>query len=264
MKTILKLGFKATAVWNGREALEYLTAAKEGKNEKPDIILMDVQMPVIDGYKFTHVLRHHIPYKAYVSDVPIVAMTASAIQGDKEKCQRAGMDDYLSKPVKSKTLEQMLVRWSVNRRREPTTPLPASEASNCSEPGEHCSNDGGLDGYMSPRGTTTLEEDLSGSLLTPRPLTGSGSAEPSQFPLNPDAVSPTQAAEPMQTIRRADTDELAMKSQKDKLMDAAGGAPGVALARGSAHQGGEALTEENVERLQELQDEAEERRWRPM
>ncbi|KAK4237506.1 putative signal transduction histidine-protein kinase [Achaetomium macrosporum] len=117
LRTIKKLGFQVAAVWNGKEALDYLAAAMEGKQTKPDIILMDVQMPVIDGYKCTRRLRHHLSYKAYVSDVPIVAMTASAIQGDQEKCRRAGMDDYLAKPVKIKTLEHMLVRWSTRRRR---------------------------------------------------------------------------------------------------------------------------------------------------
>ena len=73
--------------------------ASKGNKTKPDIILMDVQMPIIDGYKCTHLLRHHLPYKTILHDVPIVAMTASAIHGDREKCKRAGMDDYLAKPV---------------------------------------------------------------------------------------------------------------------------------------------------------------------
>ncbi|KAK0729137.1 hypothetical protein B0T21DRAFT_292312 [Apiosordaria backusii] len=140
IKTIRKLGFNVTAAWNGKEALDYLTAAKEGLQRKPDIILMDVQMPLIDGYKCTHLLRHHLPYKPYVSNVPIVAMTASAIQGDREKCKRAGMDDYLSKPVKSKILERMLVRWSTKARSTSPTHHPASSISDCSDSGEHCDN----------------------------------------------------------------------------------------------------------------------------
>lgn len=60
-------------------------------------------MPIIDGYKATHIIRHHEPYMAFNEDVPVIAMTASAIEGDRDKCKRAGMDDYLSKPVKGKT-----------------------------------------------------------------------------------------------------------------------------------------------------------------
>jgi CheY-like chemotaxis protein len=108
---------------------------------KPDIILMDVQMPVIDGYKCTHILRHHIPFKEYTDNVPIVAMTASAIHGDREKCTKAGMDDYLAKPVKSKILEKMLVRWSKTRRvSPPSTQSTGKSVSDCSESAEHCAS----------------------------------------------------------------------------------------------------------------------------
>jgi CheY-like chemotaxis protein len=142
-KTIKKLGFGVTAVWNGREALDYLNEAKEGKHAKPAIILMDVQMPIIDGYRCTHLLRHHVPYKSYVWDVPIVAMTASAIQGDREKCTRAGMDDYLAKPVKSKILEKMLVRWcAAGRRSLPRPPSSERAGSECAEELEQCNSSG--------------------------------------------------------------------------------------------------------------------------
>lgn len=92
-----------------------------------------LQMPIIDGYRATHILRHHSPYRYSTCDIPIVAMTASAIQGDREKCQKAGMDDYLAKPVKGKTLEKMLVRWAINRRVPKTKGEVDDEGSDCAE-----------------------------------------------------------------------------------------------------------------------------------
>ncbi|KAI9680186.1 MAG: hypothetical protein M1829_001423 [Trizodia sp. TS-e1964] len=115
VRTIQKLFFSVSAVWNGKEALDYLMMEPSPSHPQPDIILMDVQMPVIDGYRATHLLRYHEPYisKPKIQVTPIVAMTASAIAGDREKCKKAGMDDYLAKPVKRKTLEKMLVKWSM-------------------------------------------------------------------------------------------------------------------------------------------------------
>ena len=88
-------------------------------------------MPVLDGYKATHMLRKHAPFKtrADIQSIPIVAMTASAIQGDKEKCEKAGMDDYLAKPVKPSTLERMLVKWTTWKRDSPNPVIMPSEAS---------------------------------------------------------------------------------------------------------------------------------------
>ncbi|KAK7729575.1 hypothetical protein SLS57_002063 [Botryosphaeria dothidea] len=120
LKTIKKQGFSVNAVWNGKEAVEYLMEAKDGKRDRPDIILMDVQMPIMDGYKATQTIRTEAPFRdsPNIRNIPIVAMTASAIQGDKEKCQEAGMDDYLSKPVRGKLLEKMLVKWAVAGKRK--------------------------------------------------------------------------------------------------------------------------------------------------
>ncbi|KAF2835529.1 hypothetical protein M501DRAFT_988825 [Patellaria atrata CBS 101060] len=118
LKTVKRLGFSATAVWNGQEALDYLLEPPSAEHLYPNIILMDVQMPILDGYRATHIIRTEKPYRdnPHIARIPIVAMTASAIQGDKEKCQRAGMDDYLAKPVTGKMLEKMLVKWAVDGR----------------------------------------------------------------------------------------------------------------------------------------------------
>ncbi|POR37491.1 Hybrid signal transduction histidine kinase J [Tolypocladium paradoxum] len=245
-KTIGKLGFQVTAAWNGKEALDYLMGTLQGHNTKPDMILMDVQMPVIDGYKCTHLLRHHLPYKSILQDVPIVAMTASAIQGDREKCTKAGMDDYLAKPVTMAILERMLIRWCLSRRQ-----IPASQdtlASDCSEVSEHCDNAdiphiGLEDENLSP--TDRTSDDFYNSAITPRPLTTNGEPEPSPF-------DPPAAAELAPQIRRPEGEkEWSNMLQETKLIDAAGG-PGPTNFRSNPYQEprvGEALTEENVKKL---------------
>lgn len=77
-------------------------------------------MPIMDGYRATYTIRNAHPFvtNAEIQGTPIVAMTASAIQGDREKCQMAGMDDYLSKPVKKPNLEKMLVKWAIEGKRK--------------------------------------------------------------------------------------------------------------------------------------------------
>ena len=119
IKTIRKLGFPVKAVWNGKEALDYLLNPSQ-EQPTPDVILMDVQMPILDGYRATYTIRNakqfsHIPK---IQVTPIVAMTASAIQGDREKCEMSGMDDYLAKPVKKPNLEKMLVKWAIEGRKK--------------------------------------------------------------------------------------------------------------------------------------------------
>lgn len=220
-----------------------MIGASKGQNKMPDIILMDVQMPIIDGYKCTHLLRHHLPYKSLVQDVPIVAMTASAIHGDREKCTRAGMDDYLPKPVTMKVLEKMLIRWSLTRRR-PQSELPASD---CSEMGEHCDNAdiphlGIEENDPSP---LSGSEEFHTSPITPRPLTTNGGYEPSPF----DAAIAIEMSPP---VRRPEGEqEWSNMLRGTKLIDAAGGVP-ADLRRNSLPESGtvEALTEENVNKLE--------------
>jgi CheY-like chemotaxis protein len=95
-----------------------LTAEQAKNYPVPSLVLMDVQMPVLDGYHATHMLRYHAPFTTIqaINQIPIVAMTASAIQGDREKCERAGMDDYMAKPVKRSTLETTILRWITSGR----------------------------------------------------------------------------------------------------------------------------------------------------
>ena len=89
-----KMGLSVQAVNNGVEAVEALR--KHAEMGTPfDLVLMDVQMPIMDGYEATKVLRRD--QTKCVRDVTVIAMTASAIQGDREKCLQVGMNDYLGK-----------------------------------------------------------------------------------------------------------------------------------------------------------------------
>jgi CheY-like chemotaxis protein len=71
---------------------------------------MDCQMPEMDGYQATQEIRHGAAGERF-KDITIVAMTANAMKGDREKCLAAGMNDYLSKPIEATKLKEMLVKW---------------------------------------------------------------------------------------------------------------------------------------------------------
>jgi signal transduction histidine kinase/CheY-like chemotaxis protein len=103
---VQRLGYpNVSAYENGMKAVEGLRQkAKEGKPYH--VVLMDVQMPVLDGYEATKLIRKD-SIEA-VRNILVIAMTASAIQGDREKCLAAGMNDYLAKPVRSEVLKRKL------------------------------------------------------------------------------------------------------------------------------------------------------------
>jgi len=101
LKALSKLGYEAALAQNGEEALEMV-----GEN-KYDLIFMDVQMPVKDGLEATRMIRLCLNTQPV-----IIAMTANAIQGDRQKCLNAGMDDYMSKPFKIDELTKMIEKWA--------------------------------------------------------------------------------------------------------------------------------------------------------
>ncbi len=98
-----ELGLPSHIVNNGQEALETYA------NNNYSLILMDCQMPEMDGYKATHLIRS-LEQKNGIH-TPIIAMTAHAMTGDREKCLASGMDDYLSKPINPKEFKQTILKW---------------------------------------------------------------------------------------------------------------------------------------------------------
>lgn len=103
-KMLLRLGLTCDVARNGAQALAACDKASY------DLLLMDCQMPGMDGYEATRSLRLREATRG-LARVPIVAMTANAMEGDRERCLDAGMDDYLSKPVRPATLRMMLCQW---------------------------------------------------------------------------------------------------------------------------------------------------------
>jgi len=127
LSILKKLGLHADAVANGKEAIESLRTVPY------DLVLMDVQMPVLDGYEATRIIRK--PNSNVLNpDVTIIAMTAHALQGDREKCIEAGMNDYVSKPITPQALVEVLDRWLKDKPRVEPVPEMSAPAINPETP----------------------------------------------------------------------------------------------------------------------------------
>ena len=100
---LAKIGLNAQAVANGNEVLSML------RERRFDLILMDCQMPELDGYETTRKIRESRSLPQ--SDIPVIAMTANALKGDREKCLEAGMNDYASKPIAIEELARLIEKW---------------------------------------------------------------------------------------------------------------------------------------------------------
>jgi CheY-like chemotaxis protein len=98
---LARTGIQVDVVGDGEQAIFKL------KEQKYDLVFMDVQMPVLDGLTATQKIRMELK----MNHLPIVAMTANAMKGDRERCLEAGMDDYLSKPIKPAELFDKMQQW---------------------------------------------------------------------------------------------------------------------------------------------------------
>ena len=117
-----KRGHQVSIAGNGRDAVDLM------QREQFDVVLMDVQMPTMDGFQATEAIRRFEDERA---EIPIIAMTAHAMRGDRERCLEAGMDDYISKPIDAKQLIELIDRHTAGHTIEetPAPPSPTTEAN---------------------------------------------------------------------------------------------------------------------------------------
>ncbi len=161
-RILQQVGYEPDLATNGREALEAI-------DKKPyDVIFMDVMMPEMDGLEATRLIRERqrdaTAHPNYKSRIVVIAMTAQAMQGDREKCLAAGMDDYLSKPILPKDVRAMIERWGTQAMAAGTTPAqPAAPAPKTE---------------------------------SPKPMLQTTSAEPVTITKPPKPMSPTNSPEP--------------------------------------------------------------------
>jgi CheY-like chemotaxis protein len=129
VRILQQFGYQPQVASNGREAISAI------EHDPFDFILMDVMMPEIDGLEATRIIRRRQmtgEHENFRSRIIVVAMTAHAMQGDREKCLGAGMDDYLSKPVRPKDVGDMIEKWAgkvaVDSSRSPAAAQPEHPA----------------------------------------------------------------------------------------------------------------------------------------
>ena len=108
-------GYLVTAVSNGRELLEALRAATY------DLVIMDIFMPEMDGIEATETIR---ALPGQIGQVPIIAMTAYSLESDKESCLKAGMNDYISKPIRKQEMLETIERWLAASNNQGGSPPP--------------------------------------------------------------------------------------------------------------------------------------------
>jgi signal transduction histidine kinase/DNA-binding LytR/AlgR family response regulator len=126
VRILQQLGYQPEVAANGREALVAI------ERQPVDLIFMDVMMPEMDGLEATCLIRKRQAdggHKHFQSRIVIVAMTAHAMQGDREKCLAAGMDDYLAKPIRPKDVREMIEKWGGKAAELDNAPRAAAETA---------------------------------------------------------------------------------------------------------------------------------------
>lgn len=172
VRRIQKLGLSADAVSNGREVLEAL------ERQRFAMVLMDCQMPEMDGFETTAEIRRKEMQTG--QHIPIIAMTASAMVGDREHCLTSGMDDYLSKPVSQDQLNRILRKWldipvssetatsarsdvSAAEASSRSNKVSASELNARTDKGSHAENAEGAETIVSPSPTSVQSAQVADS-----------------------------------------------------------------------------------------------------
>ena len=138
LRILENLGFRAYTVTNGQEAIKALETIPY------DIVFMDVQMPVMDGFEATRVIRSG-KTKAPNPGIPIIAVTANAMKGDRERCIEAGMDDYISKPFAPQALAAAIEKWLDRDQEQPPakdTFIARTEPSDLSDVAQRAKSEG--------------------------------------------------------------------------------------------------------------------------
>ena len=183
-KLLSVLGYECDTAANGEIALAQMAS------DAYDLVLMDCQMPVLDGYAATRRWREIEAGQASVRHLPIVAMTANAMAGDRQRCLDAGMDDYLSKPVTRDLLDACLKRWLRTRGVRSTAHAPgpepaaaaASEASRIAQ-------------TAADTATLAAAPGLAAATAAPAPAPASAPAADSPVPAAVTAAAPARPQE---------------------------------------------------------------------
>jgi signal transduction histidine kinase/DNA-binding response OmpR family regulator/HPt (histidine-containing phosphotransfer) domain-containing protein/PAS domain-containing protein len=138
LRLLARMGYRADVVANGLEVLRAL------KRQVYDVVLMDIQMPELDGLEATRRIRHEWPAE---QQPHVIAMTANAMQGDREMCLAAGMDGYISKPIR---VEALVAALSKSRPLQPSQATAGGNAALAAEAGAAVARNGEARGTASP------------------------------------------------------------------------------------------------------------------